>query len=153
MEKNMTTIETVKAIRVDHDISLLAAVGYAQAGIDNPLDIESVGCILKRMRNEIAMLELQVQNELREHLQMEKNMTDNLRHARAAVENLRMTNEQLDEARMVEATRRGRFEAFYNASVRAHPAGDPLALGFSHYRELVMTDWTPTDPDLPWRAP
>jgi len=53
----MTTIETVKAIRVDHDISLLAAVGYAQAGIDNPLDIESVGCILKRMRNEIAMLE------------------------------------------------------------------------------------------------
>ena len=141
MEKNMTTIETVKAIRVDHDISLLAAVGYAQAGIDNPLDIESVGCILKRMRNEIAMLELEVSNAIREHLQMEKNMTDNLR------------NEQLDEARMVEATRRGRFEAFYNASVRAVPAGAPLALAFSHYRELVMTDWTPTDPDLPWRAP
>ena len=141
MEKNMTTIETVKAIRVDHDISLLAAVGYAQAGIDNPLDIESVGCILKRMRNEIAMLELEVSNAIREHLQMEKNMTDNLR------------NEQLDEARMVEATRRGRFEAFYNASVRAVPAGAPLELAFSHYRELVMTDWTPTDPDLPWRAP
>jgi len=57
MEKNMTTIETVKAIRANHDISLLAAVGYAQAGIDNPLDIESVGCILKRMRNEIDMRE------------------------------------------------------------------------------------------------
>ena len=64
-----------------------------------------------------------------------------------------MTNEQLDEARLVVAPRRGRFEAFYNASVRAVPAGAPLALAFSHYRELVMTDWTPTDPDLPWRAP
>ena len=76
MEKKMTTIETVKAIRANHDISLLAAVGYAQAGVDNPLDIESVGCILKRMRNEIDMLEQEVSNSIRARMEERQVLLD-----------------------------------------------------------------------------
>ena len=72
----MTTIETVKAIRANHDISLLAAVGYAQAGVDNPLDIESVGCILKRMRNEIDMLEQEVSNSIRARMEERQVLLD-----------------------------------------------------------------------------
>jgi hypothetical protein len=47
-----------------------------------------------------------------------------------------MTNEQLDDARYIEAEKRSGPKGF----------GWDMGHSFDHYRELVRTEWQPTDP-------